>query len=101
MLSITRIMYIDITIATRENILFPRNVKNLHRDSGRQHSFFGATSLSSHRIFLFVSSGGGMIGRSATLQVGWWNPPTMAQAGSTRAMCGNVYHNQTNKQTLL
>ena len=27
MLSITRIMYIDITIVTRENILFPHNVK--------------------------------------------------------------------------
>ena len=27
MLSITRFMYIDITIVTRENILFPHNVK--------------------------------------------------------------------------
>ena len=100
MLSITRIMYIDITIVTRENILFLHNVKIF---TGTQAS---STLLWRHftfqsQNFLFVSSGGGMIGRSATLQARWWNPPTMAQAGSTRAMCGNLYHNQTNKQTLL
>ena len=50
MLSITRFMYIDITIVTRENIFFLHNVKTL---TGTQAPalFFSATSLSSHRIF--------------------------------------------------
>ena len=50
MLSITRIMYIDITIVTRENILFLHNVK-IFTGTQAPALFFGATSLSSHRIF--------------------------------------------------
>ena len=68
MLSITRIMYIDITIATRENILFPRNVKNLHRDSGRQHSSLAPLHFPVTEFFVCF--------------LGWWYDWTLSDPAS-------------------